>query len=211
MSLLVALLLTTTVLVGWTVDTGQPVYRTMMTMDEVKASPEWATLMRNRNAHRLVELRAAERDQVPGVGEAPTPPAEQSVPGNAAGDAGENPAAGGLIQWRPEVERWRPLVARYFQAEDVEHALAIIRCESVGDPDAVNPASGTAGLFQHRPQYWPARSTAAGWAGWPILDPEANTAVAAWLVYAGGGWAHWSGRAWGVESCEEYACTQGVC
>jgi soluble lytic murein transglycosylase-like protein len=114
------------------------------------------------------------------------------------------------IVWRPEVERWRGLVDRYFTGQgESQRALAIIRCESVGDPDAVNPTSGTAGLFQHRPRYWAARSAAAGWAGADVYDPEANVAVAAWLVHTSG-WQHWSGRAWGVDSCLEYAIAQGV-
>ena len=34
-----------------------------------------------------------------------------------------------------------------------------------------------------------------------ITDPDANIAVAAWLVYEGGGWRHWSPSAhcWGPE------------
>lgn len=91
------------------------------------------------------------------------------------------------------VEQWRPLVASYFRAGDVDRALRIMRCESGGDPnimhDFSNPASAS-GLFQHLGKYWSSRSVAAGWAGASIFDPEANVAVAAWLQRTGG-WSHW--------------------
>lgn len=90
------------------------------------------------------------------------------------------PVEGG--PYPPPVERWRPLVGAYFPAALVGEALSIIRCESHGDPAAVNPVSGAAGLFQHMPRYWPDRAAAAGFPGASILDPEANIAGAAWLV-----------------------------
>lgn len=82
----------------------------------------------------------------------------------------------------PLVERWRPLVSRYFAPGLVDEALAVIACESLGDPEIVNSSSGTAGLFQHHPLYWPERAAAAGFPGATPDDPEANTAAAAWLV-----------------------------
>lgn len=88
-------------------------------------------------------------------------------------------------------EAWRSLVAAYFNPGDVDYALAILWCESTGDPGAYNTSSGASGLFQHLARYWADRSTKAGWAGASIMDPEANTAVAAWLAYSGGGWGHW--------------------
>jgi len=90
------------------------------------------------------------------------------------------PVEGGVFP--ASVERWRPLVSVYFAADVVDQALAIITCESYGDPDAVNPASGAAGLFQHLPRYWPERAAAAGFPDASPLDPEANIAAAAWLV-----------------------------
>lgn len=80
------------------------------------------------------------------------------------------------------VERWRPLVAEYFPAHLVEDALRVIDCESNGDPNAVNPRSGAAGLFQFLPSTWSNVSPMAGWAGADVFDPRANIAVAAWLV-----------------------------
>ena len=90
-------------------------------------------------------------------------------------------------------EAWRPLVATYFPAADVDRALRILACESNGDPNAVNRTSGAAGLFQHIPRFWAERSVAAGYGGSDIFDPVANVAVAAWLAYdaPAGGWHHW--------------------
>lgn len=87
------------------------------------------------------------------------------------------------------VERWRPLVEKYFPSIHVEWALEIMSCESGGNPNAVGPTNDH-GLFQHVATYWADRSTRAGWAGANIYDPEANIAVAAWLL-ATGGKGHW--------------------
>jgi hypothetical protein len=92
-------------------------------------------------------------------------------------------------------ESWRPLIAEYFCHDyAVEEALHVMACESNGDPNAVNPSSGTTGLFQHRPIYWAERSALAGWAGASMFDPEANVAVAAWLWEESGGWSHFHCR-----------------
>lgn len=123
------------------------------------------------------------------------------------------PKAEAIHLWPPEVERWRPLVAKHFRPEDVDLALGVIRCESWGDPNAVsrkewegepppgyNPADDStraSGLFQHVPAWWDSRSHAAGYGGASIFDPEANVATAAWLVYDGWDkpgaphWHHW--------------------
>ena len=85
----------------------------------------------------------------------------------------------------------RELVSRYFRPEDVNRAVRIAWCESTFNPRSVNPSSGASGLFQHLPHLWAKRSAAAGFGGSDVLDPEANTAVAAWLLYEGGGWSHW--------------------
>lgn len=93
----------------------------------------------------------------------------------------------------PGAEGWRPLVEEYFKPGDVDRAIRIMSCESLGEPSARNPSSGASGLFQHMPGYWTERSQAAGFAGHSIFDPVANVAVAAWLVYeyGAGGWQHW--------------------
>lgn len=85
----------------------------------------------------------------------------------------------------------RDIVARYFRPEDVNRAVRIAWCESTFNPGSVNPSSGASGLFQHLRHLWAKRSASAGFAGADIFDPEANTAVAAWLLYEGGGWGHW--------------------
>ncbi len=98
-----------------------------------------------------------------------------------------------------DVEVWRPLVEAHFAPKDVARALAVISCESSGDPNAKNPRSSASGLFQHLGRFWEERSVKAGLPGTDIFDPTANVAVAAWLVYEGGGWSHWnpSRHCWG--------------
>lgn len=95
------------------------------------------------------------------------------------------------------VARWRPLVEEYFAPELVDQALAIIACESNGDPDATNPRSSATGLFQFIGRTWANASGPAGFGGASPTDPEANVASAAWLVEysleAGQGpWRHWT-------------------
>lgn len=97
------------------------------------------------------------------------------------------------------IRRWQTLVERYFPPERVEEALAIIDCESGGDPNARNPRSGAAGLFQFVDGTWTHASEQAGFEGAPPNDPEANVAAAAWLVDYSLGvgdvpWAHWTCR-----------------
>lgn len=112
-------------------------------------------------------------------------------------DLGGKRGAGRLYvaSWDGTVEFWRPVVEQYFRANDVGWALAIIKCESGGNPDAKNKYSTASGLFQHLASYWSERSVKAGWAGHDVFDPEANIAVAAWLLYEGGGKSHWVCRA----------------
>jgi len=73
----------------------------------------------------------------------------------------------------------------------IEQALDIIVCESWGFPFAVS-SSGTAGLFQHRPQYFADRVASAQAESWVdfdwladpnAFDPEVNIMVAAYLVW----------------------------
>ncbi len=86
----------------------------------------------------------------------------------------------------------RALIERYFRPEHVNKAIRIAWCESSFNPRAVNPTSGAAGLFQHLPQFWAERSARAGWPDADPFDPEANVAVAAWLLYEfPGTWEHW--------------------
>ena len=98
-----------------------------------------------------------------------------------------------------DVEEWRPLAEQYFPAEVVDDALAVMKCESKGDPLAYNSRSGASGLYQFIPNTWNWASQSAGWAGASPFDPEANIAAAAWLVQwstdrGNHPWSHWSCR-----------------
>lgn len=96
------------------------------------------------------------------------------------------------------VAHWLPLVERYFPAERVEEAMQVMRCESNGRPDAVNPTSDATGLFQFKAATWAWASVGAGFGGSSRLEPEANIASAAWLLdysirtdHPAGAWGHW--------------------
>lgn len=88
--------------------------------------------------------------------------------------------------YTPGVEQWRPLVAVYFPAEEVDRALRIMGCESNGDPYADNPRSTASGLFQFLDSTWARTPYAAA----SVYDPETNIAAAAWL-WSVSGWAPW--------------------
>lgn len=103
---------------------------------------------------------------------------------------------GGPWNHPPAVEQWRSLVQQFFPSSRVEEALVIINCESNGDPNAVNPYSGAAGLFQFLPSTWASTAPKAGYPDASPFDPEANTASAAWLAnrYQQLGYDYW--HAW---------------
>jgi hypothetical protein len=82
------------------------------------------------------------------------------------------------------------LLAAYFPSEWLPWAVRVMFCESGGNPNATNPSSGAAGLFQHLPQFWPGRAAAAGFPGASPYDPEANIAASAYLLATGGA-QHW--------------------
>lgn len=90
------------------------------------------------------------------------------------------------------VEHWRPLVAVYFPAENVDAALRIIACESHGNPNAANPTSSARGLFQFLSGWY---SGAWGYPAFDPYDPDANVQAAAWLSKGGSDWSHWVCRA----------------
>lgn len=86
----------------------------------------------------------------------------------------------------------RELVTEYFAADDVNRAIRVAWCMSAFNPAAMNPATGSSGLFQHLPDQWAEHSAAAGHPTASIFDPEASVAVAAWMLYElPGGWSHW--------------------
>lgn len=82
------------------------------------------------------------------------------------------------------VEEWRPLVAAYFRAEDVDRALCLMGYESAGNPNAKNPNSTASGLFQILRFWWAPR-------GIDPFDPESNVALAA-EIRDSQGWRAWS-------------------
>lgn len=89
---------------------------------------------------------------------------------------------GGSYNHPTRVEQWRGLVSTHFPSSRVEEALRILDCESNGDPNATNPYSGAAGLFQFLPSTWATTAPKAGYAGASVHDPVANVASAAWLA-----------------------------
>lgn len=86
------------------------------------------------------------------------------------------------VTFAPSVERWRPLVATYFPPSLLDQALSVMQCESGGEPNAQNPNSTAAGLYQFLASTWNWASANAGFTGVSVYDPEANIATAAFLV-----------------------------
>jgi len=121
----------------------------------------------------------------------PGPSSLEGRPSQALARSTEEPSNGTIASeasgWLSEVEV-RALVSNYFNAEDVNKAIRIAWCESRFNPESVNLRTGATGMFQHLPRYWDERSTAAGFPGTELTDPEASIAAAAWAVYNGGGW-----------------------
>jgi hypothetical protein len=130
-----------------------------------------------------------------------TSSSSQSTNSSSAPTTAGPPASGGGGSWNhpPAVERWRSLAEQFFPSERVDEALAIIDCESNGDPDAVNPYSGATGLFQFLPSTWATTAPNAGYGGYSATDPEANIASAAWLAdrYEDLGYPYWT--PWGCK------------
>ncbi len=94
----------------------------------------------------------------------------------------------------PAVERWRPLITRYFPNE-VGTALRIIACESRGNPNAKNPSSSAAGLWQFLRSTWDYAAATTGspsYAQGGPYDPTWATINAAWLRARGSGWNQWT-------------------
>lgn len=97
------------------------------------------------------------------------------------------------------VEQWRPLVEKYWPADLVNWAMKIMQCESGGDPNADNPYSTAAGLFQFIKSTWdkgpaPALGLPYYWTGAPFV-PEWNIQAAAWLYEHWGGTSQWQCKA----------------
>ena len=97
--------------------------------------------------------------------------------------------------WSGSVEQWRGLVAEYFPANQVDRALCIMNLESKGDPNADNPRSTAAGLFQFLKGTWdntvPATITGGSYDSGRVYLPRANVAAAG-LLWLNIGWTQWS-------------------
>jgi uncharacterized Zn-binding protein involved in type VI secretion len=113
-------------------------------------------------------------------------PAVSEVPTTAAATSSSLRETG----WLSSVQV-RELVSRYFPSGDVNRAVRMAWCTSRFDPDAIHPSNGTIGLFQLDPGTFAEAAQAAGLPEADIFDLEANTAVAAWIVYQGNGWGTW--------------------
>ena len=109
-------------------------------------------------------------------------------------------------EWPPipissAVLAWRPVLEQHFAADLVLDSMVIMQCESLGDPNAVNPYSGASGLFQFMPGTWAVASVQAGVGDRSVFDGEANIIAASWLAeyYRSRGYDPW--RPW---SCRIY-------
>lgn len=93
------------------------------------------------------------------------------------------------MPYPPAVERWRPLVERYFRPEDVDKALYVIQHESGGNPTikASVPSEQSYGLFQANI----GGGLGTGYTVEQLKDPETNVKIAAQAVYGGSGWSPW--------------------
>jgi hypothetical protein len=100
----------------------------------------------------------------------------------------ENPVFRGM---GADVERWRTLVAVYFEA-NTDAALRVMACESGGNPEAKNPSSSASGLFQFLASTWE-KVTGEDYPG-NVFDGGSNIAAAAELSVGGSDWSQWSCR-----------------
>lgn len=82
----------------------------------------------------------------------------------------------------------RDLVVAHFPADAVGRAVRAAWCASAFNPESINSGTGGSGLFQIAADQWTELSSSAGLGGADILDPEANTTAAAWMV-ANHGWS----------------------
>lgn len=87
------------------------------------------------------------------------------------------------------VEQWRELVASHFPADQVDHALRIMACESGGNPNALNlKGSSARGLFQILASLW---APMFGVSYEDFYDPEINVRLAR-RIWDQSGWEAWS-------------------
>jgi len=131
-------------------------------------------------AHEMLQERADFLHRHPN---GPTvPPAPQPASRSASQPASHSSSP---IKVSAGTEQWRPLVSAYFALGDVDRVLCLMGHESGGDPTAVNPSSGAAGLMQIMPSVWSKKYPG------DLFDPEYNI-YAARGVYQEQGWGAWS-------------------
>ncbi len=150
-------------------------YREALTAVEVAQAKEDEQRRQDNRARDDTTTTSPPTTSPPSSGTSPTTTAPKTTTSTSGG-------GGGSWEHPPAVEQWRSLVEQFFPSNRVEEALVIIGCESNGDPDAVNPYSGAAGLFQFLPSTWASTAPKAGYPEASPYDPEANTASAAWLA-----------------------------
>ena len=78
-------------------------------------------------------------------------------------------------------EGWQDIVKRNFPPSEHNHALAVVACESGGNPNAISKTDDH-GLFQIHQGLW---------YGQQIYDPEFNTQVA-FKKFQRRGWSPWT-------------------
>jgi hypothetical protein len=83
---------------------------------------------------------------------------------------------------------WAAFLA-YGIPEWANWGVATAACESELHPGAWD--GYYTGLFQHDPNYYPARAAAAGLPGSSPWNPVDNAMTTAWMIKAGYGWQHW--------------------
>lgn len=172
-------------------DVAAAVRRQQQADRDYRAALSAVDLARARQAEQeRQEERPTTTTTVPGTTQPPTSPT------TTAPSTTSTTRPPGSWDFPAHIERWRPLVSEFFPSHRVDEALAIMRCESNGDPDAYNPYSGASGLFQFIPSTWATTAPKAGYPDASPFDPEANTASAAWLAnrYEELGLDYW--RAW---------------
>lgn len=162
-------------------------YRAALTAVEVARAKEEE---RERQDHRSeIAPGTTTSTTTPSGTTSPTSPTTTAPPATTPTTSG----GGGGGTYSGSAEQWRSLVSQFFPSDRVDQALAIIDCESNGNPSAENPYSGAAGLFQFLPSTWASTAPNAGYGGASVFDPEANVASAAWLAnrYQELGYPYW--------------------
>ena len=86
-----------------------------------------------------------------------------------------------------DVDRWRPLAALYFTAEELERVLCLMTAESGGNLHARNPSSGASGLMQVMPSW----AGVFGYSRRDLFQPDINLWVASQILDRQG-WGAWT-------------------